>query len=792
LPNGGGGSRQLERRAAGRLDGVSEMIKRTGLAALSLLALTGHGLAAEPPAHDCDRLAAHPADPNKVGPGVQWDIMNARAAIKACEKAVKRYPNAVRFQFQLGRALLRAQRRDQGLPYLFAAAEQNYVVAFANIGGTYQFDLGNYAEAIKWYRRGAELGDTSSQNHLADIYFLGHGVEQNFAEAAKWFMKSVEKGSAFAEYKMGQIYRIGDNTIRPDPIKAIQWFNRAAAKGFARAQNDLGSMYERGEGVTPDVKRAADWYGRAANQGWAVAQLNVARLYERGDGVERDSTEAFYWYRLATDARGQRTKRVARQGVQRTRKRVGQTQIAAIDARINRWTRQTPEQSVTAASVVDVAYVPPQEVDPGYAPPPGASQAPAVDLAYAPPPSAPAVDLGYTPPPAAEAKSTIDPAYTPPPAAPTPAQPSSARPVGADVEPTFASYVAVKRANVRRGPDANAEQVGRLGEGQPLTVLGKVAGRDWMMVMLEDQTVGYVYSPLIEPAASPTVVAAAQPRSIDTPDPATATARDETTIALATPAAPPARPDFAGIDFGRYHALVIGNDQYEVLPKLQTAVADARAVADTLQKDYGFEAKVLLNATRADIVTALDQYRKRLTANDNLLVYYAGHGIVDEGADRGYWLPVDATEDTTVSWVSNATITDTLKALKAKQVLVVADSCYSGTLTRGVKAMVDNSAEYLGRIATTRARVAMTSGGFEPVADGGGGGHSVFARAFLDALEAANDKVNSGTEMFLSMRRQVMLGAEQTPEYGDIRLAGHQGGDFLFVWRDRARSKANN
>ncbi len=57
---------------------------------------------------------------------------------------------------------MRAQRRDEGLPYLFEAAENNYLVAFANIGGTYQFDLGNYSEALKWYRRGADLGDVSS------------------------------------------------------------------------------------------------------------------------------------------------------------------------------------------------------------------------------------------------------------------------------------------------------------------------------------------------------------------------------------------------------------------------------------------------------------------------------------------------------------------------------------------------------------------------------------------------------------------------------------------------------
>jgi hypothetical protein len=76
----------------------------------------------------------------------------------------------------------------------------------------------------------------------------------------------------------------------------------------------------------------------------------------------------------------------------------------------------------------------------------------------------------------------------------------------------------------------------------------------------------------------------------------------------------------------------------------------------------------------------------------------------------------------------------------------------------------------------------MTSGGQEPVSDVGGGSHSVFAKAFLDAL-ADNRGIADVTTLFAKMRRQVLLNADQTPEYSDIRQAGHEGGDFLFVHR---------
>ena len=238
---------------------------------------------------------------------------------------------------------------------------------------------------------------------------------------------------------------------------------------------------------------------------------------------------------------------------------------------------------------------------------------------------------------------------------------------------------------------------------------------------------------------------------------------------------------FKGIEFGRYHALVIGIDNYKQLPKLNTAVNDARAVAGVLEKDYGFNVTLLLEPTRNDIVDALDALRETLGPNDNLLIYYAGHGWLDREVDRGYWLPIDAEPKRRRDWVSNATVTDTLKALSAKHVMVIADSCYSGTLVRGADVGArTRTGDYWKQMATKWARVAITSGGLEPVADAGSGGHSPFAKAFIDAL-ADNTTVMDGTTLFSKMRRPVMVSAQQTPQYADVREAGHDGGDFLFV-----------
>jgi len=248
----------------------------------------------------------------------------------------------------------------------------------------------------------------------------------------------------------------------------------------------------------------------------------------------------------------------------------------------------------------------------------------------------------------------------------------------------------------------------------------------------------------------------------------------------------PARAEtFSDIHFGRYHALVIGNNKYRKLNRLETAEIDAKAVAQLLKDSYGFKVTVLLNATRADMIGALTKLRAKLTSEDNLLIYYAGHGELDTIAEQGYWLPVDAEADVPTNWVSTSDITTMVRAIRAKHIMVVADSCYSGTLVRASQTDIKTARArraWLTRMSKKRARTAMVSGGLEPVLDGGGAGHSVFAKAFLDAL-TENKGVLDGQALFDVIKRPVVVNADQTPQYSDIRRAGHDGGDFIFVRR---------
>ena len=246
-----------------------------------------------------------------------------------------------------------------------------------------------------------------------------------------------------------------------------------------------------------------------------------------------------------------------------------------------------------------------------------------------------------------------------------------------------------------------------------------------------------------------------------------------------------ARANADSLELGRYHALIIGNNEHEHLPNLQTAISDASAVAEVLRLKYGFrEVRLRLNATRADILLSLNRYRRELEPDDRLLIYYAGHGHLDRESEEGYWLPVDAETENPLNWVSNSHLTNTLKAIRARHVLVVADSCYSGALTRGKEpaSQGDNRDRlaWLTRISGKRARTALVSGGLEPVVDGGRNGHSVFASAFLDVLRD-NDRLLDGQGLFDLLKGRVVVNAAQTPKYGNIRFAHHEGGDFIFA-----------
>jgi len=232
----------------------------------------------------------------------------------------------------------------------------------------------------------------------------------------------------------------------------------------------------------------------------------------------------------------------------------------------------------------------------------------------------------------------------------------------------------------------------------------------------------------------------------------------------------------------KYYALIIGNNNYQHLEKLDAAENDARVLANILKKKYGFEVELLLNGDYDNTVNSIFKMTKKLKKDDNLLIYYAGHGQLDRAENRGYWLPIDASYELRSRWISNSTIVDRVKATKAKHVLLMVDSCFSGLLMRSGEAapsVETMDAKYIERLKNKKTRLVITSGGNEPVVDSDGGQHSLFALKLIDTLKNNNTVINSQI-LFENIRRYVVSNADQTPERAMVHKTGHDGGDFLF------------
>jgi uncharacterized protein len=173
-----------------------------------------------------------------------------------------------------------------------------------------------------------------------------------------------------------------------------------------------------------------------------------------------------------------------------------------------------------------------------------------------------------------------------------------------------------------------------------------------------------------------------------------------------------------GLNFGRYYALVIGNQHYEAkaVGDLDTPINDATRAAQILTARYGFTVQILKDASDIEMLKALNDLNGVLKPDDNLLIYYAGHGerLGTGPTESGYWLPVNADPPPKdLFWLPNEQITGHLARLPARRILVVADSCYAGLLSTDpsylfINDKVGYTREYLAYKLPKRARLLIS------------------------------------------------------------------------------------
>lgn len=228
-------------------------------------------------------------------------------------------------------------------------------------------------------------------------------------------------------------------------------------------------------------------------------------------------------------------------------------------------------------------------------------------------------------------------------------------------------------------------------------------------------------------------------------------------------------------------AVLFGNNDYpKPIPSLETPIPDVQAIGDILQERFGYEVRVVRNAKKADVVYSLNQLAVETKPNDSVLLVYAGHGYLIDDTNMGYWIPVDGSVKSPANWISNTDISRFLKNIQAKQIIMVSDSCFSGSLTREEKMATSPSHVDRDNILSKRSVLVMSSGGEEPVSDEGKEGHSIFAWSLIDAIKAAGASTR-GVQIFQVVKENVVKEYPQEPQYGAVLSAGHmEGGEYLF------------
>ncbi len=237
------------------------------------------------------------------------------------------------------------------------------------------------------------------------------------------------------------------------------------------------------------------------------------------------------------------------------------------------------------------------------------------------------------------------------------------------------------------------------------------------------------------------------------------------------------------IKLGPYYALLIAVQDYADpdIPHLERPISDAGRLRDVLVRDYRFErgnVDVMNNPSREDVLAKLDALSERLGKDDNLLIFFAGHGQWEEKTEEGFWLAADARRARPFSWISNGDIRINIRRIKTRHTLLISDACFSGGIFLTREAFPGSVPAGLASLYALPSRKAMTSGSKEIVPD-----RSKFLDFMIRKLEQNESPYLPSQDLFTSVRTAVINNSPVTPQYGAIRDTGDEGGEFLFALR---------
>ena len=597
----------------------------------------------------------------------------------------------------------------------------------------YFIDIEEYEKAFSCSIIAANQKDTYAEGSVGWLYQNGYGVDQDYDKALTYLKRAKNGGSTYAMNLLAEHYIQGWGVTK-NFSKGISYYTKSANKGDDYAQGQLGYYYYYGDGVEENKKIAHYWFLKSAEQGNTYSESWLGHLYLFGEGTDVDLENALKFNKLAAD-----------KGDEFAQSNLGY---------IYEWGEGVEKNIDKAIEFYSLA------ADQGN------------DY------SKERLEILLT----ENIQEKID------------DDSSSSKFITKKIkdEDIIDKKIEEKINNANESQvQAKFIPIEEFTEIITKTKLKKNYTSDSQTIMILDQGIE-IYA--IKELVNENILGTWVNIEVEIENQVLSGFVLKDKIALKEQV--PNKPDNQkfDIEWGEYYAIVIGNNIYDQnntnLSNLSTAINDAETIGKILKNKYGFKTEVVKNATRDKIFQTLKKYRSILTENDNLLIYYAGHGTIEPMTQEGYWLPVDAIDNQEWTWFGNRDLVSQTKTLNAKHIIVIADSCFSGSIFdvqdiefRG--SFEDNNSDLESvfyNMNRKKTRIAITSGNKELVPDRiENSNHSPFATVLIDILSSNNDVLPAGylfNEIVITLPK---FSKRQTPVYGEFDIAHEKTGDFLFV-----------
>ena len=190
----------------------------------------------------------------------------------------------------------------------------------------------------------ANAGDAGAQYQLGNAYNYGDKVRRDYAQALIWYRKGAEQGNADSQFQLGGLYHFGHG-VPQDEAQSFSWTMKAAEQGLLDAEFFLSTCYTEGWGVPQDDAEGAVWLRKAAEQGHVTSQSMLGWAYAAGDigGIPQDYSEAYFWLDIA--ASGEVTRKERKEALKRrddAASHLTPADQSRIQERVRQWAEDHP------------------------------------------------------------------------------------------------------------------------------------------------------------------------------------------------------------------------------------------------------------------------------------------------------------------------------------------------------------------------------------------------------------------------------------------------------------------